>query len=1222
MCLAALQRAHWKMHKAVIVADASLRRRPTRHQKLTGPRDALTTPPQLQQLLPYFKSWVPLDYTVAQLTQDAARYWHVQLSECHLVDDRDNLLDPRVSLESVVRNSGAPTPQFTLKRATRTVPSRCPSQSSWSLSTKPEQSIAGANPRAVESDSLDPFCVQEKLFELFLYYALQNVSSRTLRVTSYQFKSLLQRAVNHRRSISNLSCSSLSSSIALTKAHREATGSKHKTTPHAGFGTRVLLAFRGAVVHSGSGVGATFDEFLDALVDVASILFPNAASRAVAFETLATEVVIPHFEQQQYAGGVSALSWPQMDVLLATTEAGSLIQRFARAVGDLAASYSTTIGGSRACRGLQFHELGKFVHELKLQSLAVSSSELCEVFIRCCRTELREQFSDAATLTSLYFTSSTSLLGSGNGGQAPSLDSSSRTGSARGHFTTHGGGERGNATAEMGGVLEIVCSKVMRVFGYVALMKAPAVATMKDGRRRAATDFTSLRLDKLTSGKLAVLSLKALLQHIANHLSGKCAAQQHQQLYHYRHSTKHSAAFELASVQFLNEFQKLHVDDGMADYLSDFSSEIQRCASSEHSKQEKTAALNAGNARSIEESRADPALDGTSADDDVDCNSGGRGGDSDESESDMESVSVVTPIDPQVLQAMRLRELDELDGELNAGDEIFSFLASELQRRAVLGRCVDNDADLVAQMLDMWVAAGQRYAQAIADLDATAPESSANGHTAASDALVRGRASVVQRFASSLYVFASQLLHSTTRVYAYETVFSVTNARVYSVSAECWDDTGSVFTKDLAMETLSLASAKFSDACETLLTLLEHSSLEADELRKETNDYEASAVANEPQQPASPSELYGKCMECLFLRASCLTAYGDILAHNRVCEQDYELGCVVEDELERLHTGATTEPSRSSAHFPAYRSELVLSKASTPGHFYCEANRILRFVQDHTLAFAPSAFKWTTLQGHKVHLARAMTQFKLATHLPRGCVAEKKLLEAALVHLAVCQKCESLRAENADAIADKKEYISAILVLRQRFFQPEGPRTATPRADPTDDLGEQPQHSCVTEELVSPFYRFILAAAFKDFDNDNSGVLTLPQLSKLNSACGRGSVAEATMQWLLRNFDSHGGGVTEKGLLQYFCWIAEAGGCTRTPSTRLLAHLSVDCARAVLSLSVCPDPVAFCEILDVFMSKYTETHHASITTSRPASISREPKAKSLRSIVRPVYCLV
>lgn len=45
------------------------------------------------------------------------------------------------------------------------------------------------------------------------------------------------------------------------------------------------------------------------------------------------------------------------------------------------------------------------------------------------------------------------------------------------------------------------------------------------------------------------------------------------------------------------------------------------------------------------------------------------------------------------------------------------------------------------------------------------------------------------------------------------------------------------------------------------------------------------------------------------------------------------------------------------------------------------------------------------------------------------------------------------------------------------------------------------------------------------------------------------------------------------------------------------------------------DPLAFCEILDIFTSKYTETHHASITTSRPSHVSREPKAKSLRSIV-------
>ncbi|TYZ65246.1 hypothetical protein PybrP1_012342 [[Pythium] brassicae (nom. inval.)] len=951
----------------------------------------------------------------------------------------------------------------------------------------------------------------EKLFELFLFYALQNISGKTLQVTSYQFKSLLQRAVSSRPSSGG--CSPSFPSTTLTKECHVPSGAKRKSAQRAGFDTRVLLAFRGAVAHSGTGAGANFDEFLDALVDVAGILFPKAASRAIAFEVLATEIVIPHFERLQYVGGASALSWLQMDALLTKPGVLALVQRFAKVVGDLAASYSSTVGSSRACRGLQFYELGKFMHDLKLKSLAVNSSELCDVFIRCCRAELRAQYSDTATLASLYFLSSSSVSTSGTGVQgATSLHgasrSSSRTSSAGGNFTTHGGGggsDRGNAMAEMGGALEILCSKVMRVFGYVALMKAPPLAKMKDGLQSA--DFTSLRLDKSSSGTLAVVSLKALLQHIANHLSGKSATQQHHQQYHYRHPTKHSAAFELASVQFLHEFQKLHLEDDMADYLSDLSSEIRTLGSNDGTKHE-CAARSAGDAQSVGESYSDPALNKLNGDDDFNCGSHGQGADSevdsesDSVESDWESArdtSVVAPIDPQVLQAMRLRELDELSDELNEGDEIYSFLASELQRCAVLGRCVD-DADLVAQMLDMWVAAGQNF---------------------------------VQRFASSLFVFACQLLNSTTRVYAYEAIFSVTNARVYGVSAECWDDTGSVFTKDLAMETLSLASAKFSSASEAFLGLLEQSSSEEDE--------RSNGAAS-----SSASELYGKYIECLFLRASCLSAYGDIVAHDKACERDYELGCLVEDELERLHIGASADPS--SARYAAYRSELMLSQASTPGQFYCEANRVLRFVQDHAQPSAAATSR--TPQAHKVHLTRAMTQFKLATHLPRGCVAEKKLLEEALVHLTLCQKSDSMRAEEADALADKKEYISAILVLRQRFFQPEGP------------------------------------TAFKDFDPDNSGVLTLAQLSKLNGACERGSVAAPTMQWLLCNFDSQGEGLTEKGLLQYFCWIAEA------------------------------DPVAFCAILDIFTSKYTETHHASITTSRPAHIAKEPKAKSLRSIVR------
>lgn len=1135
------------MHKVVVVADTSLRR-PLRSPK--NGRAALGSTPHQETPFPDFEGWVPLDYTVAQLKQDVARHWHLQPSKCQVYDHCDSLLDPHMLLESVVGEDATPMLPLTLKKASRPYASSSPglSWSTWSrntdpASTLPEEEAAHSADRSGGSRGIphrfDPFWVRENLFELFLFYALQNASGKALWITSYQFKSLLQRAISSR---SRRSASPVSTKSSLKSSRHRSRGAKAMDPHRVDFDTRVLLAFRGAVANSGSGAGANFDEFLDALVDVAGIVFPKAASRATAFEKLTTKFVIPQYESEQYAGGTSALSWTQMDVLLSKPVARVLIQRFAKAVGDLAASYSTTIGGSRACRGLQFHELSKLLHELKLKSLAVSSSELCSVFVRCCRLELSRQYSDATTLASLYFSSASSasdVRSRGTDVLAKSSDrfskSSARTGSAGGIFTTHGGGSRcSSTTTDMGGALEIMCTKVMDVLGYVALMAAPPLAKMKDGLRSA--DFASLQLDKSSSDKLVLLSVKAFLQHIANHLSGKSANQQHHQQYHYRHPTKHSAAFELASVQFLQEFQRLHHEDGMADYLSELPYEIRKLASSRQQR-------GAGESCSYDDAPTDPALDtlaGTKANKGLnirlDWDGVGSDGIASDSDSDSESTdeSTITPIDPQLLQTLRLRELEDLREVLDGGDEIYSFLASELQRCALIGRRID-DTDTVAQMLDMWVAAGQKYAQAIAHIDSMTSVPSSSEQVPFPNILARGKAAFLLRFGSSLFVFATQLLNSTTRVYAYERMFSVTNARVYSVSADCWSDAGSAFTTDLATESLSLASSKLTSACKEFAALLERApeSISGCEAAEDYAELQAPAINKDQRSPqvsgGGECAEYAKYVECLFLRASCLIAYGDILAHNKPCVRDYELGCLIEEELEGFHSGGSAT-SDSDHGFPAYHSTSMLSKTSSSGQFYSEANRILCFIQ------AQTHHQSTARTAHKVHLALAMTQFKLATHLPRGCVAEKKLLEEALAHLAICHKNDAVGAEGSGTIADKKGYINAIHILRQRFFQPEVESAPKQAPEAAGSL-----HASQVEELISPFYRFILAAAFKDFDPQSSGVLTQQQLSGLNTACSRSCVTESTMRWLLLNFDHQGDGLTEKGLLQYFCWIAEAG---------------------------------------------------------------------------------
>lgn len=1174
------------MYKVEVLADPSLL--PLVHRSARRNSSLTSQPQQDESERARFASWVPLDYSLAQLTHDVARYWHIALPKCELCDyhgkaplDSATLIsellleqiDPSVPMTLMLRQKSAATAPLYNQPPATAAKARC--------ITAPALLPAVA----LSSRRDDPFWIQEKLFELFLFYALQNMNGKALWMTCYQFKSLLQRAMS-----SSLETPS-SSRRRSAKEPMAMSGTKIE------FGTRVLLAFKGAVVSaSGSGAGATFDEFLDALVDVASFLLPKVSPKALAFETLTTKYVIPQFEREQYTGSASTLSWAQMDALLVMAPVQALIQRFGKSVSALAASYSTTIGGARSCRGLQFHELSKFMHDLELKSLAVSSSELCDVFIRCCRLELSQHYSDTTTLASLYFSSaapsrcaSSSTSSTGHttmSAFSKGSKSSSRTGSAGGNFTIHGGGvsgDRGNALTESGGALEIMCIKVMSVLGYVALVTAPPLAKTKDQLRSA--DFTTLSL----TPQVAQLSLKALLQHMANHFSGKSAHHQP----HHRYASKITAASAVARMQFLHEFQKMHQEDAMADYLSELSREI-RALMQRDAKQSQLQQQQRGNSTVNGTDTTESTLDAirtdhrkirrSNEDFDFSADWSGDDGDGDRSDSasesdasdgsDESSSRALASLDPQLLQALRLREIEDLTKLLNDGDEIYSFLASELQRHALLDRRID-DTDAVAQMLDMWVAAGQKYAQVLAHIDATCRSDADASTTERSSPLAHLKPSVLHRFGCSLSVFARQLLRHTTRVYAYEEIFAVTNARVYGVHAACWGDSSSVFTTDLAMETLSLASAKLTSACAALEPLLSSDKRDDNDPASadgSTDDGQATTRSNrDPLSSPSPSALYSKYIDCIFHRANCLAAYGDTLAHNKVCSRDYELGCVLEDELDTVHTAGNSatasEPrgqSSSSAGKGVYPSTSTLSKASPPGQFYREATRMLRFIVAHT-DHVPQ------LPLVRVHLALALTQFKLATHLPRGCVAEKKLLEDALVHLAMVQTAP-LSAGERDAVSERKEYISAILVLRHKFFLPEGPHpaktvqhlaaqgSASSALNKTGTSSASSPSASSVEELISPFYRFVLAAAFRDLDTMNAGVLTQSQLSELNRVCGRSDVSDAAMEWLVRNFDHQSGGLTEKGLLQYFCWIAEAG-TSRSKSLALSTTLLCSCGR-------------------------------------------------------------
>ncbi|KAF1320481.1 hypothetical protein FI667_g12382, partial [Globisporangium splendens] len=931
------------------------------------------------------------------------------------------------------------------------------------------------------------------------------MSSKVLWITCYQFKNLLQKAT-------------VDSSFQKKKAQK------------LEFDTRVVLAFKSSVPNS-SSAGANFDEFLDALVDVAGFMFPKLPSLELAFEKLTTQYVIPmHRREFDYTGVVASLSWTQIDGMLAKNKVRLIIHRFAKTIGDLAASYSSTIGGSQHYRGLQFHQFSKFVLDIKPKAMPLTTNDLCRVLLYCCRMEVSAQYSESATLASLHFSSSKSASSPTGGFESGKKKNNSRVTM---HATTGGIGgpdkQEDDAITDSSGALEITCEKMMGVFGYLALIAVPQLVKTDSHLRKP--EFSTLRFNS----QMALQSIKTFLHHVANHLSGKG----------FHNSRKH-AAFALARVQFLHEFHKLHQEDAMEDYLSSLTDKFRElaCQKRPNQMQKQT------QSETPYEAEDDiAAQEKTDADEGLKSHLNRTGEDEEDEEGDGDEAysetSRASSLDPRALNALRQRELEQLTSVLNEGDDIYSFLVSELQRHAINKRVVDVTST-IPQMLDIWVVAGQKYSQVLAHVDYSPPT----------------KAAFLQRFGCSLFVFALQLTKSMTTVYRYEELYGLTNARVYGVKSDLWDDPNAAFTMDLAMETLSLASGKLMQACLEFASQLESPALnhESDgDSRQQLSSVEsANASVDLP-----PTMLYERYLECLFHRANCLSAYGDILAHNTICTNDYELGCALEEELETFHGD---------------QERLNALQVLTPGRFYREANRMLRFVALHANGSSQR------LPLHRVHRELAMTQFKLATHLPRGCVAEKKMLEEALVNVAICQKVQAPHKTDIESLVQKKEYISAILVLRHKFFQPEGPsQSIQPPPDPAGiEQDRRAQHN--SEETIAPFYRFVLAAAVKDFDSRSAGILSQHDLTLLNKACGRGSVSDAVMSWILRNFDHKNNGLTRKGCWN-LCWIAEA------------------------------DPLAFCEVLDIFTAKYTETHPPRIDQVESTAHLQRDKAKSLRSIL-------
>lgn len=1004
------------MNRAIVIVDDS--RQPTQQAPIAvGGRPANT-----HADVKRYECWVPNDYLALQLKQDVVRYWQLKHpSKFELIDEQGHEVQNDVQLEL----SRYYTRVFTLRRLDL-------KRSRRSIAV---ESIYGSRDN-------DPFRIQEQLFELFLFYALQNTSSRVLGITSYQFKLLVQKTT---------SCTSL----------------PYKRRKLE-FETRVALAFKSAAPNSTGAAGANFDAFLDALVDVACYIFPKADSKEQAFSQLATQCLLPLYEIERQTRSI--FSWEQIDGVLEKDKVRSLIERFAKPLDELSAAYSSTVGGDRRQCGLQFHEFAKFMHDVKPPSVPLKSSELCNIFIRCCRAELTQSYSESITLSIIY--AQTGVL-KRKRESCPARPTS---------FDSSG--------SDCITVPEIPCGKMSFLFSALALLVAPRLMKTKDQLNRRA-------LDKICpSTKLAIYSFKAFTQQIAYHLKrdgGDLA--------------KNSAAFAAARTHFLDEFTRLHREENVTDYLGECVQEI-RDLTRQHEESSRSFDNISSTPNQQEGSTEDfnPEYDLTELklawDEEKEEL---RDGDDDSSDESSASVRV---IDEKTLHELRCRQYEEMLSIMSDADEIYAFLASELRRHTLDQRT--EDPEIIPQFLDMWVAAGQKYSHVVNEM-------SANTKT---------KAAILSRFGRSLYVFAMQVLRNTTKTYKYAEMFHVTNARVYHVNADLWDHSNAAFRLDLAKETLSLAAGKLASACDEYAKLVslynacdQHISITSSDNGDALGDW----IEGFGKTDDSNTTVYDKYVECLLHRANCLSAYGDILAHSHAWPIDHNMISALDINEEQAEGSVIGSLNTS---ITLYAAQTVLAKTSTPAEFYREAWRLYEFALTCGTDQIPFI---------KTHQELAMTEFKLASILPRGCPAERVLLDKSMSNLAFCKGTNGLNDDVQTSFELQRKYVAAIRVLRHKFFQAEIDQSPTKQKS-IRNLHQDEQ------EVIVPFYRFVLAAVFRDYAKGESGYLSQYQMSILNKDCHLGPVSDFAMKWLLSTFESHESlGLTEKGLLDYFAWIAEAG---------------------------------------------------------------------------------
>lgn len=986
-----------------------------------------------------FETWVPVEYVAEDLKLDVARYWQLNASKLELHDEHGNVLSgfSRVASPIALRRS-----TLTLHRV------------------KQAPTAASASPGSLTSSSLtDPFVIRDRIFDLFVLFALQNpLRKGQLALTKHQFKQLLQRSA------------------------------LFPTTRKLEFETNVELALKRCVSLARDGEASaapgvvTFDGFLDALVTVARLLFPKARPEEEAFEQLLYQYLIPFYHAEQQIGR-GYPSWADISVLVAGERVDEVAQRLTKSLSDLAETYSTTPSSMSRDESLTFHEFRRFVCDVKPKELHVSSADLCKIFLH-------------------FFRFGKLMLDEGVA--TPSM--SDRMGASGSRHDV------GNSR------LVLSCKGIVSPLGAIAWLAMARLAKTKNLSLFAGqSDGVGVTAAQPPSGKMQARVLKALLHHIALHLRDRSSV-----------FTVKSAAHSLARQRFLLEFERMHREDNLEDYQHVFLQSIQQQQQPHQQKQKQK--------RKQPADDTNPSTSLSVVPDVVDtpCNPPDKLAFLDEASMVFAETDTVEPEwsanepatavretsrDQKQDQRQREQKLHELVGMCNEADEMYAFLASELLRYSAEKRELDG-ARMIEPMLDVWAAAGENYSKVIAQLQE--PSKTPTAHR---------RADTFARWGMSLEVFAIQVLKHTTTVYEYEALFGITNPRVFSVASELWRDISSLFGADLAMESLSLASAKISRAAE------EHHALLGGDTYCAPDPTVSSDEDDENDGGLGPSACYEKYLACVFHRANCLTLYGDTLAHGKAVNVDYQLGCTLEEESDAIASAKDTAASQTPTP-TFFASSEVLAKTSSCGAFYNEARKMYAFLLNHSRRHAASGGGGPSYSLALLYRNLGAVQFKLAALVPQGCVVESLLLEASLANAVAARRGSEQQEESRSTRGDRvASYIRAVSTVRQSFFQAE-----TSSLEHASSPSSETRSARRSEERIVPFYRFILAAAFREFDSDSIGRLDKAQLSEFNKLIKRGGeVSESTMGWLLASFDSQSDDLSERGFLCYFCWLAEAG---------------------------------------------------------------------------------